>query len=122
MQDVNLMLRDFSDGAMVVASSPYTGSTVDFGAADTKPLTYILQAKSVGGTTPVLTVKLQCSVNGTTGWRDFASFGPMVADGFENVTVRCQEQYRRIYATITGTTATFLVSIGPDFAGANRGY
>jgi len=123
MFDANLMLRSTSDGAMVVASSPYTGAAVDYGEADTKPLTYIVRSPAVSGTTPTLDVKLQCSTNGTTGWRDFAFFGRMTAAGFQNVTVRCQERYRRYYATLTGTLADFgAVEIGADVAGANRGY
>lgn len=123
MLDANLILK--ASGAMPVASSPFTGTTIDFGAGDTQSLTYILNVTAIGATTtPTLDVKIQESDDDST-WRDFLAFEQAtLAKGPQQYFVSGQSnaRYRRYTAVVAGTSATFTADIGVDVGGIYTKY
>jgi hypothetical protein len=122
MLDTNLMLRLTTDTAMLLAASPISGATKDYGSGDVLPFTYILNVIAQAGTTPTLDVKIQESDDGTT-WRDFLAFKQVTtALGQTFVTGQSDARYRRYYATLVGTGASYTASIGPDMAGIYTQY
>jgi hypothetical protein len=118
MLDANLILK--ASGAMPVASSPFTGTTIDFGAGDQQPLTYILNVTAIAATTtPTLDVKIQESDDDSV-WIDFCAFEQAtLAKGTKQyfVTAKANRRYRRYYAVVAGTSASFTADIGVDVAG-----
>jgi len=118
MLDANLIL--LASGHLVVASSPYTGATKDFGAGDQQPLTYILNVTAIAATTtPTLDVKIQESDDDSV-WIDFCAFEQAtLAKGAKQyfVTAKANRRYRRYYAVIVGTSADFTADIGVDVGG-----
>jgi hypothetical protein len=123
MLDANLIL--LASGHLVVASSPYTGATKDFGAGDHYPLTYILNVTAIAATTtPTLDVKIQESDDDSV-WVDLCSFEQAtLAKGARQYfrTAKANRRYRRYYAVIAGTSADFTADIGVDIAGIYTKY
>ena len=118
MLDANLMLRQTSDGDL--DSTPETGAAVDFGSGDTKPMNYLMTVPSMSGTGgPTLTVEIQDSDDGSSGWHTFCTLPPVnSAPAFKTRSVRSAKRYRRYVATLTGTTPNFgAVTIGCDPSG-----
>jgi len=123
MLDVDLMLRPASAGAL--SASETARAAVDFGAADARPITYIMKVPSVSGTTPTLVAKIQESDDGTN-WADLCNFennastpsNTINAAGVFHVSARSSKRYRRVHLTLGGTTPNFgTTTVGADVGG-----
>jgi len=116
MQDTNMMLRAAGAGDLLTTT---TGAWIDFGAADVKPLTYIVTCPStVLGTNPTLDVAIQDSDDGTNA-TETATIKQITAKGQYFVTAKFNGRYRRAVCTVGGTaTPNFgVTTIGVDLAG-----
>lgn len=115
MFDNNLMLRTDAEAALTV--DELTRASVDFGAGDVRPLTYILIIPSVSGTTPTLDAEVEDSANGST-WRNFLTYPQITAVGLYARTGVSPVRYRRGAYDVGGTTPNFgTTRHGPDVGG-----
>lgn len=114
--DKNLMLRNTTT---TLSTSETSDAGVNFGAADQRNLTYVVQVPlAPTGTSPTLDVKIQESTDGTT-WVDLVVFSQITAKGRYYRTVRGRLPYRRQYSTVGGSgTINFgAVVVGVDVSG-----
>ena len=121
MYDNNLMLRKSSEAVLNASETARVGT--DFGAGDTKELTYILKVPTLSGTSPTLAAKLQESAD-NTNWVDVGvwpfsdSSNVINAVGMYYLSVRCKLRYRRAHLTLGGTTPNYgLTTIGVEMGG-----
>lgn len=97
--------------ASAAQTSSGAGSPIDLGSRD-RLLRQTLTVSTVSGGTPSLTVRLECSADGSTGWRTFGAFTVVSAASVERLTFVSPEQHVRVAWAIAGSTPsfTFLVS------------
>jgi len=117
MLDANLLLRPASAGNL---TGNETGSAIDFGAGDVKPMNYLLRAPAINNPSDTLVVNIQDSDDGSTGWHTFCTLPPVTgtAPAFKTRSVRSAKRYRRFVATVTGGSPNFgAVELGCDPSG-----
>lgn len=118
MYDKNLLLRD----GTVNLTATETGAAVDYSQAGHWSITFEMTVPQATGTTPTLDAKIQVSDNGTT-WRDWLFFRQATAAGVYHVTGANPARYRRMVATVGGTTPDFgKVTIGAVTGGAGTSF
>lgn len=106
--------RDVSlaSAVVVTATGVLAGSTKELGDQGTLRLTQT--ASAVGGTTPSVTVTLETSADGSTGWTAVAAFTAVTANGSQRKVFTGLDRFVRLNATaVTGTdtpTATLAVT------------
>ncbi len=76
-----------------------------------------LHVTAVTGATPSMTLRIQDSANGSTGWADIVTFTAITAAGSEQVQMAAGttvERYLRAIWTMTGSSPdfTFAVAFG----------
>ncbi len=71
-----------------------------------------LDVTAASGTTPNLTVVIEESANGSTGWATHSSFAAKTGTGSQVIELRKRSQpFMRASWTITGTTPSFTFSV-----------
>ena len=111
--DKKLMLLEPSSNM----TSTTTGSAVDFHGDDLYPLNVRCVVKSVSGTTPKMVLEYQGSDNGTD-WTTLYTFPDITAAGEYNKKILGKGRYRRVKATLSGTSPNFgMPSIGISTGG-----
>lgn len=89
---------------LTAASATGTGTAVDGGAATTNGGLAQLHVTAITGTTPSVTVVVQDSADGSTGWATIATFAAKTAVGAERVTIAGTiRRYTRESHTVSGT-------------------
>lgn len=96
---------------VTTATGVVTNSTLELGDANTLRLNLI--ASAVTGTTPSVTVTLETSADGSTGWTAVGAFAAVTAAGTTRKIFTGLDRFVRLNATtVTGTTpsVTYTVS------------
>ena len=70
-----------------------------------------LTVTAATGTTPSMTVTVETSGDGTTGWASVGAFAAKTAPGTERKTVSGLDNYVRVSWAVTGTTPSFTASV-----------
>lgn len=111
--DKKLMLLEPSSNL----TSTTTGSAVDFHGDDLYPLNVRCVVKSVSGTSPKMVLEYQGSDDGTN-WTTIYTFPDIEAAGEYNKKILGKGRYRRVKATLSGTSPNFgMPSIGISTGG-----
>ena len=111
--DKKLMLLEPSSNL----TSTTTGNAVDFHGDDVYPLNVRAVVKSVSGTSPKMVLEYQGSDDGTN-WTTIYTFPDIEAAGEYNKKILGKGRYRRVKATLTGTSPNFgMPSIGISTGG-----
>jgi hypothetical protein len=108
MLDANLILL-----AQAAITETTTGSEVDFGGPDVKPLVYVARVTVFTGTS--LDVKIQEADTSGGTYRDTVVFKQITAAGEYFVTAKLDGRYRKVVCTVVGTSIN--VGVAPDLAG-----
>lgn len=112
--DKNLMLLEPSSAV----TSTTTGDAVDFHGDDLYPLNVRAVVKNVSGTTPKMVLEYQGSNDGEN-WTTIYTFPDITAAGEYNKKILGKGRWRRVKATISGTSPNFgFPSIGISTGGA----
>lgn len=96
--------------ASAAHASSNVGAAVDLGTRD-RLLRQTLAVTAASGTTPTLAVRLECSADGATGWRTFASFALTAVAVVEKITAISPERWVRAAWTIGGALPSFTFAV-----------
>lgn len=100
--DKDLMLLEPTSAV----TSTTTGDAVDFHGDDLYPLNVRAVIKAVSGTSPKMVLEYQGSDDGTN-WTTLYTFPDIEAAGEFNKKILGKGRYRRVKATISGTSPNF---------------
>lgn len=95
--------------ALATETASGSGAAVDLGTFSTVRVD--LGASVVAGTLPSLTVGIESSVDGLSGWRTVGALGPATAGGVGTATLAGVDRYVRGSWVISGTTPAFTFSL-----------
>jgi phage gp36-like protein len=82
------------------------GLSVDLGTRDR----LLRQTLAVTAATGTLTVRLESSADGVTGWKPFGAFNPSTSAASERLSFISPERYVRATWTLTGASFTFAIT------------
>lgn len=102
--------------ASAAQTSNGNGGVIDIGALRSC-VRLLLDVTAVSGTFAAgqgLTVSVETSPSGTTGWRQIGTFTLLATTGYERKTFAQCERYVRVKWTITGTLPSFTFSVAGD--------
>lgn len=95
--------------ALATETASGSGAAVDLGTFSTVRVD--LGVSVVAGTLPSLTVGIESSGNGLSGWRAVGALGPATAAGVGTATLAGVDRYVRGSWVISGTTPAFTFSL-----------
>jgi hypothetical protein len=99
----------------VTATGALAGSTVELG--DLAVLRLNLTAASIGGTSPSITVTVETSADGSTGWTSVGAFTAVTANGTQRKVLAGLDRFVRLNATaVTGAGATASLTVSGEGA------
>lgn len=114
MFDTELLLRKTGD----LTADEQAASWIDFGGPDIQPMTYDVVVPKADGTSPTLDIIIQTSLTDGGGVLDTFTLPQIDAIGVYRITFKSPHRWRRMYATVGGTSPDFgLVVIGPQMGG-----
>lgn len=107
----------FNAGASftTTATGAVAGSTYEIGDQSTLRLT--LAASAVSGTTPSVTITVETSADGSTGWTSVGAFAAQTAVGSQRKIFTGLDRFVRLNATaVSGTTPSVTYTVSGESA------
>src|SRR3954454_4863143 len=92
-----------------VATTSATGPAVPSGAYNT--LRLVVATTAVSGTTPSMTVTIETSADGSTGWTSVGAFAAVTTVTTVRKVVSGLDRFVRANYAITGTTPSFTFTV-----------
>lgn len=106
----------YGDAVTLAASAARTtsGSGSPFPMEGHTALRLLLDVTAASGTTPSLTVTVETSGDGSTGWRSAGAFAAKTAVSQERLSLGNLDRFVRVSWTITGTTPSLTFSVSGE--------
>lgn len=105
------------DASLASAVRTATGQSTAIEAGSGHTVRAFLDVTAVSGTAPSMTLSLETSHDGSTGWRNVGSFAAKTAVSTERKAFSGLDKFHRWSWTISGTTPSFTFSAASDAVG-----